>query len=65
MRNFVKWTKKALVAGLLSAAGAAGIVVAELDWPAIIGMFFVAAIGVFFPENGPDPREVSGNSEAS
>lgn len=58
MMDFLRGARKALVGGLYSAASAAGIVVADLDWRAIIGAFVVGVLGVYFsPRNKPTTRE--------
>lgn len=52
MRDLIRKTWKGLAGGLYSAASAAGIVVADLDWRAIAGAFAVGLVGVYFaPSN--------------
>lgn len=47
--------KKAIAAGIAAAASAAGIVIADLNWPAIVGAFIVGIVGVYLaPANVQD-----------
>lgn len=52
MKDFIRGAWKALAGGLYAAAASAGVVVADLDWRAIIGAFVVGVLGVYFsPSN--------------
>jgi hypothetical protein len=49
--TWLKTIKKAIGAALTAGAGAAGIVIADLPWPAIIGAAALAFLGAWFPTN--------------
>jgi hypothetical protein len=56
--TYIKSAWKAIVGGVYAAASAAGIIVADLDWQAIIGAFVVGLLGVYFsPRNVPIEQE--------